>query len=385
MGVFVNNVDFMQIYPAPPAVSAGAFLVADTTTSAFWAYPGSGRETPSGVLETRSTFTHGYTAGGYKDSNPWRNINKTWHANDVTMNCGEQLYGGFDYGGGTFSDYNGYVHGCNGSVPSGGTQTSSYSLATGIMRTRGAGVAGAAPGGPFGYTGNNPVGDGQGIAYGTAGAIAGVGSWDLSQSYTYHGASVNQLGQTGYITGGNSGALSCDKFYFPTEIMYTTTSPSINGAHVTSAFGSTKAYWSLAGNLRVQTFSNDSWATWSPGTTVAPDGVCKALSTKKGWHYIGGGSNVTTPFVKFSDSTGTYTSNTLTKPQALGEENMQMGQEWGYCLGQYNGYQNNYTFKVMYSNDAMTVLGTASQPKGHAGLSSATCSSAASSVTMSYR
>ena len=60
-----------------------------------------------------------------------------------------------------------------------------------------------------------------------------------------------------------------------------------------------------------------------------------------------------------------------------------MGQNWGYCLGQYKCQQNNYTFKVDYSNDTMTVLGSVSQPKGHAGLSSAVTSSAAASVTMS--
>ena len=28
-------------------------------------------------------ITHGYTAGGYKDSAPWKNINRTVHSNDT--------------------------------------------------------------------------------------------------------------------------------------------------------------------------------------------------------------------------------------------------------------------------------------------------------------
>jgi hypothetical protein len=57
-----------------------------------------------------------------------------------------------------------------------------------------------------------------------------------------------------------------------------------------------------------------------------------------------------------------------------------MGQNWGYCLGAYNGQQNNYTFKVNYINDAMSALGTASQPKGHVGMSSGCCSSASAPI-----
>lgn len=384
MGVYVNNVDYIKIYPAPPAVSSGAVLIAHTTTEGFWAYPGSSKSTPSGVLETRSILTHGYVAGGYKDSNPWRTVNKTWHANDITLSCGEQILNATAYCGGTFSDYNGYVHGSNGNFTGTGTSTSSYSLATGIMRNLGTGIAGAAPGGPFGYTGKDPANDGQGVAYGTGGAVAGVGSWDLSTSRSYFGAGVNQLGQIGYINGGTETA-TVDKFYMPTEIMYTAGSSGVTGSHATASHGSARSYWSIAGNLRYNTYSNDAWTVWSPGTAFATDGVCKFLSTKKGWHYGGTSSNVTIGFGKWSDSTGSYISNSLSKPSALGEENMEMGQEWGYCLGQYNGAQNNYTFKVIYSTDVMSVLGTASQPKGHVGMSSAVCSSAAASVAMSYR
>ena len=383
MAFYVGSVNFCPgIYPIPTTASAGSFLVADTTTSGFWAYPGSSKSTPSGTLQNRSIFTHGYVAGGYKDGNPWRSLNKTWHSNDITIYVGEQLQKAGGYNGGTFSDYNGYVHGATGAYTGSGTDTSSYSLTTGVARTQLSQYAGANPGGPFGYTGNNPTGDGQGIAYGSTSAV-GTGSWDTSVSRTYFAANVNQIGQVGYITGGSESS-NVDKFYMPTEIMYMTTSHGLTGSHATSAHGATIGWWCIAGSLRYQTYSSDAWSTWSPGTSFSTDGVCKMLSTKLGYHYCGTSSNVTTGFGRWSDSTGSYTSNSLSKPQALGEENMEMGQNWGYCLGQYNGQQNNYTFKVNYSTDAMTVLGTDSQPKGHAGLSSATCSSAAASVVMNF-
>jgi uncharacterized protein (DUF2237 family) len=390
MAYYIGSTNYYPgIFPAPSAASNGSPLVANSTTQAFWAYPGSSQSTPSGALQTRSIFTHGYVAGGYKDSNPWRTVNKTWHANDITISCGEQLDQGAAYAGSTFSDYNGYCHGTNPGFAVASTHTSSYSLATGVGRTQNTSSWGANPGGPFGYTGKDPVNDGAGVAYGTSGSntgiaqstTAGEGSWELSVARTYFGGTQNQTGQVGYITGGaQSGA--CDKFNFPTEIMYITTAPGVNANHVTGSGGASTAWWSIAGTNKSLAFSNDTWAAWAPGTQAAPDGVCKMLGTKLGWHYVGTGSNVTTPMMKWNDSTGTTMSTTISKPSAQGEENMEMGQNWGYCLGAYNGLQNNYTFKVTYSSDTIVVMGTATQPKGHVGMSSAGTSSAAASITM---
>lgn len=380
MAFYIGSTNvYPGIMPTPATVSGGAPLMVATTTAGFWAYPGNSVGTPNNAnLQNRSIFTHGFTSGGYKDSNPWRTVHKTWHSNDVTVTCGEQLQWACAYSGGTFSDYNGYHHGAGGGYTGGYTHTSSYNLYTGANRTFNGTPSGANPGGPYGYTGKDPANDGQGVAYGS-GTDPGTGSWEMSTARTYFAAGVNQLGQVGYITGGSETS-ACDKFYMPTEIMYTTNSPGVSGSHATAAHGATYNWWSIAGNLRSMLFSSDTWAVWSPGTSFATDGVCKFLSTKLGYHYGGTSSNNTTGFGRWSDSTGTYTSNALSKPSAQGEENMQMGQNWGYCLGAYNGSQNNYTFKVNYSNDAMSVLGTASQPKGHAGMSSGCCSSAAATV-----
>ena len=392
MAFYINSTNmYPGIFPPPTNTGAGSPLVALTTSSGFWAYPGNSLYAPSGALATRSTFTHGYTAGGYKDSNAWRSINKTWHANDVTIYCGEQMDQAANYNGGTFSDYHAFIHAASGAHATASTHTSSYNLGTGILRTVSATSYGADPGGGFGYTGNDP--NSQGVAYGGSasnsaggsvnkGSTSGQGTWEMSVGRTYFGAAVNQIGQVGYISGGPE-STNTDKFNMPTEIMYTTNASPRTGYHTTAAHGATVSWWSIAGSNYSLTYSNDTWAGWSPGTTVCPDGVCKILSTKLGYHYGGTGSNVTTGFEKFSDSTGSTITAALSKPQSLGEENFQMGQNWGYCLGQYNGQQNNYTFKVDYSNDTMTVLGSVSQPKGHAGLSSAVTSSAAASVTMS--
>ena len=385
MAFYVGSVNYYPgVFAPPTSVSNGSPLVALTTSSTYWAYPGNTVVGTGATFATRSLFTHGYVAGGYKDSTAWRSVNKTWHATDITVYCGEQLQYAIAYSAGTFSDLNGYVHGAGGGYATASTNTSSYSLHTGINRTMAPTPAGANPGGPFGYTGKDPYGDGQGVTYG-AGTVPGTGSWEMSVARTYCAGAVNQMGQIGYITGGPE-STNCDKFYMPTEIMYTTTGPGFVATHCTAAHGETKSYWSLAANLRTQTYATDSWATWSPGTSASTDGVCKALSTKLGYHYIGTSSNATAGFQKFSDSTGStlLTSTTqpsLAKPTAQGEENFQMGQNWGYCLGAYNGQQNNYTFKVNYSTDVCTAMDWRTQPKGHVGLSSALCSSAAATIT----
>lgn len=385
MAFYINTVNFYPgIYAAPTAAGTGSPFVAASVSAGFWAYPGNSQYAPTGVLATRSTLTHGFVAGGYKDASPWRTINKTWHANDITLSCGEQLQQSGAYNGSTFSDYNGYMHGANGDYAGSGTHTSSYNLGTGVNRTVNTGLAGANPGGPFGYTGKDPGNDGAGVVYGVSAANAGNGSWEMSVSRTYFAGTQNQIGQVGYITGGSQ-SNAVDKFNFPTEIMYI--AGSANGAplvsHSTGAGGSTVMWWSFGGTNRQMAFSNDTWSSWAPGTTAAPDGICKMLPTKLGYHYVGSGANATAPFQKFSDISGSTITAALSKPSAQGEENMQMGQNWGYCLGAYNGLQNNYTFKVDYSTDIMLALGSASQPKGHVGLSSAATSSAAATVAMS--
>jgi hypothetical protein len=63
-----------------------------------------------------------------------------------------------------------------------------------------------------------------------------------------------------------------------------------------------------------------------------------------------------------------------------GEENDQTGQNWGYCVGHYNGAQNNNTYKVHSITDVYTVLGSDAQPKGHDGSSSGATASASALI-----
>ena len=75
-----------------------------------------------------------------------------------------------------------------------------------------------------------------------------------------------------------------------------------------------------------------------------------------------------------ADDIGKYDGET--PPKNNGEENWQIGQNWGYMLGAYDAAplgQNNDAEKVNYLTDTSTAMGSDTQPKGHDGASSGSC------------
>jgi hypothetical protein len=435
----------------------GSWIFTDGTNS-FFGYPGSTANVPNNSnLQYRSIFTHGYVAGGYKGSNPWRNINKTWHANDTTFSVGEQMDRAMAYGDGTFSDYNGYIHGTINAFSGASSHTSSYNLHNGVARQKGmqqwaAGSSGAtvatygsatvlttiarpikatqtvgastasaepnttmqSPGDgvfgstsqPFGYMGSDPIADGSGIIYGSGPAYytsgttttvaqsaatdsnvikdsggGGVGGWDTSVIIDYHGCANDQLNQIGYIFGG--GTTITHRLHFPSETMYTTTALPVTSSMTTCTYGATTAFvWTDYSGFPLYAFSfaNQSFTTIN-NATLNSTPWNKAVSSKLGWHYKTNGDTLN----KFSDSTYANISSFTKSYLSASEENGEMGQNWGYFLGNYNGQQNNQSMKINYLADACTSLGFASMPKGHFGMSSAACASAAATITVGYQ
>jgi hypothetical protein len=370
---------FPGLYNAPAANASGGNLYSNGSTT-YWSYPGETNTVVGSTFRYRSILTHGFLAAGYKNSNPWRAVNKTWHATDTTYYCGEQLDRHGAYIDGMFSDYNGYI--CSMSKDETFNQasvhTSSINLMTGSARTRGYGNFGSGSAPNFGYIGDNPTA--QGVTYGsgytTEGtASPGTGGWDMSVPRHTHGGMTNQMSQTGYQFGG--GYTATDKMDFATETMYTTTSAPSAGGATTGTMGETYGYGVIGGygGTRLQ-FSSD---TWSAFTNPGSDGYRKGLPTKWGYFYMGTGSNVTLGWAVINDSTGASIT-TFNGISNVGEENLEMGQDWGYMLGNYNGNQNNMTWKFNYSNNAITALSATAQPKGHNGQSSGVCFSAAASI-----
>jgi hypothetical protein len=167
-----------QVNPVPATTTenTGAKLISDGSTGAGWGYMGSGfTGLDNAQWRYRSIFTHGYLAGGYKGSTPWRSVNKTWHNTDTTVYCGEQLSNYCAYTNGFWSDYHAYICSTNG-YNNAHDQICSYSLANGSIRMfTSDGFSSAGIG--YGYVGDDPKN--QGLSYGTAGFGNHVGGMKM--------------------------------------------------------------------------------------------------------------------------------------------------------------------------------------------------------------
>ena len=298
----------------------------------------------------RSIYTRGYTSGGYKNSSPWRNVNRTQHATDTTANLGDLMDRNAAYTMSSYSDYNQYIY--NATV--GGTHATLGN-----------------------YTNSISMVNEAGRAHST--------TWDTPSSFSSYGdlSVVMDPGLVNaYLIGG--GYEAC-KHNLVTEVM---------GAHGSAGSYTSSFNLSFQGALYGWHFS-----TYSPGsvnvkfefsTETYSDGNLslgtnngwgKALSTKDGWAYVKASPNTGSLIYKVSDLTGVNIRTDLVTPDGnAGEENYQSGQEHGYCLGHYNGSQNNNTYKVDYATDTLTNLGSDAQPKGHDGCSSAGTAPASSGI-----
>lgn len=291
----------------------------------------------------RTIFTRGYTAAGYKNSSPWANINRTVHSTDVTTNLGDQLSRTGAYLDGGFSDYYQYVYGLANSYSASETYCSSINMTTESGRTHDS-------------------------------------NWDLKSSRVNHVAIMNSTLSMAYITAGNTTAT--DKHNYVTEIMYAAgtapANPSVGGTS-TKMLGETRGWVIGSGASAYITFSTETWTNF--GSFSGTDGYSKVMSSKWGYGYgKSSGNTGTTGITKWNDTTGASSGVVCYTPDYGGEENMQMGQNKGYQLGNYNGAQNNNAYNISYLTDALTSGGSDMQPKGHDGMSSGCCASAASSV-----
>lgn len=283
----------------------------------------------------RTIYTKGYMSGGYKSGSPWKNVNKTIHATDITTNLGDKLTYNSSYIGGGFSDFNTYIYPSTGQVGGSGTTVESMSMTSETMLTL------------------------DSARY-------------LKTSRSDCEALMTPALTAAYIVGG--GTTAVDRHNFVTDVMYSAgTAPAspLAGATVGAVavfFGEFKA-WITQGAGSSFTWVTETWATG--GMSWASDGQPKGWSSKHGHGYGGVGSYPGSSYLyKFSEATGTNLA-TVNRNKTNGEENIQIGQNWGYMIGAYDGAgQNNDAARLNYLTDTYTALGSDSQPKGHDGASS---------------
>ena len=319
--------------------SVGATLKSDGTNT-YWAFDAGDNDWSSARI-----WTHGYVAGGYKNSSAWRTVNRTVHSTDVTTNIGDIIDRSGGYFSGSWNDITHFCHSFDNSFRASSNYTSAYNMATESGRTH-------------------------------------QGSWDMTVNRNSMGSFQDHVfaGGNSYLYGG--GNSRTDVMNLKTEVMRTSGFPPDHydgGDDPTWGGHARLKGWKKRGDTWSRQgfwWNTETWCSWAhaPGG----DGWKKIMSTMIGHMYVGTGNNNQNGMQKNDDTTGISTRGL--DFGRTGEENYQMGMRKGYMLGNYNGSQNNNTYKVNYNTDQYNNLGGTTEPKGHGGMSSAHCASA-SSVT----
>ena len=105
--------------------SVGAILRSNGT-EAFWSFDG---ENDTGWATAR-IWTHGYVGGGYRNSSPWSNVNRTVHSTDTTTNLGDKLDRSGAYMSGSWSDIKHWFHSMENTYRGSSNYTSGFNMAT---------------------------------------------------------------------------------------------------------------------------------------------------------------------------------------------------------------------------------------------------------------
>lgn len=291
-------------------------------------------------FESRTIISWTYMVGGYKSSVAWSNANRTMVSTDTTINLGDGRIRAFNYQPGACSKNTGFVFGAGGAHNVSSNYVSGFNMRSEQMATHQA-------------------------------------RWDMQYSRRRYGATF----QEHYYAWTNGGGASSnvEEFNLTSETRLGTptswTSSGDTWAASTEAFG---FFW--VGNTTEQKyiFSTRTILGRGSGTGVSNDGMQKSVQSKKTdanglWcgnegSYSGGNQ------LRRTNWTTDTTSGTVAKPSTgCGEENFTMGQDHQYMLGQYNGLQNNISWRFNYHTESGFLGGTTMEPKGHAGSSSGVC------------
>jgi hypothetical protein len=277
----------------------------------------------------KQIITVGYVIGGYVSTIPFRNVTSMNNATDTTTNKGDLVGAAAQYCDGFPSKDNSYSFGTSDTANIGSARTDKFN-----MRTETA------------------------IAH-SASRDMPASKDDLTIASTLSPAAV------GYIFGG--GSSSVFKFTSSNDTCATIPATSTAGSPATvtgtgSIQGELSAVITPGANKFVySTETNTGISAAYPDV----DGQQKGLSTKLGKGYMGneGGYARGFNFRVWNFSSETYT--TVPKPAiplhplGYGEENMIMGQHWGYIMGLYNESTGQISdcIKHVYPTDSGYYMG----------------------------
>jgi hypothetical protein len=298
-------------------------------TSAWRAVADTGNDQGWEGWQMRVVYVQGYMMGGYRSSSPWKNVNRTVHATDVTTNLGDIMDVAGAYCTGGFSDTRGYMYASDNSFPGTTTHVSAMGLFT-----------------ETGATMNGSLTDAKD---------------DLGQ-FQHHNNTK------GWCYGGNADDICSHTF--STESFSHIGNYNSDNHHASNCYGDGKSGYMPKGSYKMQMESE------TVGTMVNVVGAqthSKALPTKHYRFYVenNGNSTSTNEVYRYNVVTDTNAVSPNFKPWVGGETNYEQGQYHGYGLGHCGiGCQSNHSFKTYFFTDAHVAGGTTMEPKGQAGASS---------------
>ena len=337
----------------PASPSSGSLYLEESTTGSFlMAYVGVSNNDNGWVrvssqvnpniagFKYRQIINYSYLAGGYKSSSPWKNVHKTVNATDQTSHMGELLDYPASYTSGACGRYIFFVWSVN--------TDGAWKSASDIHST---------------YTSAINMANDTKYTHQTKFDILNI----RSDCGTMH-----QETNFAFIFSG--GSTACEKFDLNNETIVTGQNlTTINGSDGGSAF-SDEFYgygWTSSEGVKM-TFATE---TFTSSTMWGNHSQQKGISSKVGKGYAGADGSYSGGYAlrRWSNANDTNLGN-VSKPHGnCGEENFTMGQDWQYMLGNYDGAQNNTSWKFYYATDSGTTSVSGLAPGVNAGTSSGHC------------
>lgn len=273
----------------------------------------------------RQIITTSYMLGGYKSGVLWNNVNRCTHSNDTTTNLGDNYINNFHYKSGA----SGYTQTF---IWNGGSVTS--------------------------FNMRNESRTNQG-------------------SYNFNGANTGVIFEpdrnNAWIMGEGTSS-GTRRWMFSTQNMTTVNNNGWN-SHGAAISGETRGEaWDNGGYTRYMDYSSENWA--AANSSSGAHGQQKGMPSKDDKGYGGAQGSYRGGYqFRVTNTRTTNRISTVSKPFGnMGEENYTLGQDHTYCLGTYDGAQNNRSFRWTYSTDSGFETGSTNQPKGKGGASSGHCS-----------
>jgi hypothetical protein len=277
--------------------------------------------------EFRQIITTAYVLGGYANSQPWSNVNRCTVSNDSNVDLPSgHLSNSQAYQMGCWSWNYSYMMGGNGSVSTASNVTLAWNMRTETSRTSN-----------FNATWYDTINSDSCVqqeyyyAWITAGG-ASIREFNLSTE-TNNGTPANQTGAGSSASGGSH----------ETYGIFNSANVAYTYATRTGA-GRAGAAMSSSANNKILQNKNPNSYQWGADTT-------------NNWRYTNFTTNSTS--VAAGQIPGQYNAN---------EENHTNGQDWGYCIGFYNGAHVPLSYKWIFAS-ATGTTGT-SNYQGQSGDSS---------------